>query len=212
MARNLQQGMPSPRNPCCAITVPSGVPGWPSQNLPPQRPSGRLLPATPIRTLVLLLAAYLSAHRTMINGSALCAALAVTERDGPGWPDCSQTVQNAEYELRMNAKLAQGGQRRTASSGRCRWRPGDRSSQGSATALATPSEVVNEMAASRAVLNETDCPCRSAAQSDRRLTHHAGGLPSVRAPQSAATTAVAPGCLRARDQYVPVGVTHAGAS
>ena len=28
-----------------------------------------------------LLAAYLSAHRTMINGSALCAALAVTERD-----------------------------------------------------------------------------------------------------------------------------------
>jgi hypothetical protein len=27
-----------------------------------------------------LLAAYLSAHRTMINGSALCAALAVTER------------------------------------------------------------------------------------------------------------------------------------
>jgi hypothetical protein len=27
------------------------------------------------------LAAYLSAHRTMINGSALCAALAVTERD-----------------------------------------------------------------------------------------------------------------------------------
>jgi hypothetical protein len=29
----------------------------------------------------LVLAAYLSAHRTMINGSALCAALAVTERD-----------------------------------------------------------------------------------------------------------------------------------
>jgi hypothetical protein len=29
----------------------------------------------------LLLATYLSAHRTMINGSALCAALAVTERD-----------------------------------------------------------------------------------------------------------------------------------
>jgi hypothetical protein len=29
----------------------------------------------------LLLAAYLSAHRTMINGCALCAALAVTERD-----------------------------------------------------------------------------------------------------------------------------------
>jgi DNA-binding Xre family transcriptional regulator len=28
-----------------------------------------------------LLAAYLSAHRTMSNGSALCAALAVTERD-----------------------------------------------------------------------------------------------------------------------------------
>ena len=28
-----------------------------------------------------VLAAYLSAHRTMINGSALCAALAVTERD-----------------------------------------------------------------------------------------------------------------------------------
>jgi LuxR family transcriptional regulator, maltose regulon positive regulatory protein len=28
-----------------------------------------------------LLAAYLSAHRTMINGSALCAALAITERD-----------------------------------------------------------------------------------------------------------------------------------
>jgi hypothetical protein len=28
-----------------------------------------------------LIAAYLSAHRTMINGSALCAALAVTERD-----------------------------------------------------------------------------------------------------------------------------------
>ena len=31
-----------------------------------------------------LLAAYLSAHRSMINGSALCAALAVTERDRPG--------------------------------------------------------------------------------------------------------------------------------
>jgi hypothetical protein len=30
---------------------------------------------------ILMLAAYLSAHRTMINGSALCAALAVTERD-----------------------------------------------------------------------------------------------------------------------------------
>jgi hypothetical protein len=29
----------------------------------------------------LVLVAYLSAHRTMINGSALCAALAVTERD-----------------------------------------------------------------------------------------------------------------------------------
>ena len=28
-----------------------------------------------------VLAAYLSAHRTMSNGSALCAALAVTERD-----------------------------------------------------------------------------------------------------------------------------------
>jgi integrase/recombinase XerD len=28
-----------------------------------------------------VLAASLSAHRTMINGSALCAALAVTERD-----------------------------------------------------------------------------------------------------------------------------------
>jgi Aminoglycoside-2''-adenylyltransferase len=28
-----------------------------------------------------MLAAYLSAHRTMINGSALCAAPAVTERD-----------------------------------------------------------------------------------------------------------------------------------
>ena len=28
-----------------------------------------------------VLAAYLSAHRIMINGSALCAALAVTERD-----------------------------------------------------------------------------------------------------------------------------------
>jgi hypothetical protein len=29
----------------------------------------------------LVLAAYLSAHRTTINGSALCVALAVTERD-----------------------------------------------------------------------------------------------------------------------------------
>jgi hypothetical protein len=28
-----------------------------------------------------VLAAYLSAHKTMINGSALCAGLAVTERD-----------------------------------------------------------------------------------------------------------------------------------
>jgi len=28
-----------------------------------------------------VLAAYLSTHRTIINGSALCAALAVTERD-----------------------------------------------------------------------------------------------------------------------------------
>jgi len=32
----------------------------------------------------------------MINGSALCAALAVTECDWPGGPDCSQTVQNAD--------------------------------------------------------------------------------------------------------------------
>jgi hypothetical protein len=43
-----------------------------------------------------LLAAYLSAHRTTINGSALCAALAVTERDRPGRPDGSQTVQIAD--------------------------------------------------------------------------------------------------------------------
>ena len=34
-----------------------------------------------LRVLRSLLAAYLSAHRTMINGSALCAALAVTEGD-----------------------------------------------------------------------------------------------------------------------------------
>jgi hypothetical protein len=38
-----------------------------------------------------VLAAYLSAHRTMINGSTPCAALAVTERDRPCWPDCGQT-------------------------------------------------------------------------------------------------------------------------
>jgi hypothetical protein len=31
--------------------------------------------------LAQVLAAYLSAHRTMINGSALCTGLAVTERD-----------------------------------------------------------------------------------------------------------------------------------
>jgi hypothetical protein len=40
------------------------------------------LPPLPAGTQpVPVLAAYLSAHRTMINGSALCAALAVTERD-----------------------------------------------------------------------------------------------------------------------------------
>ena len=33
------------------------------------------------RAISQVLAAYLSAHRTMINGSALCAALAITERD-----------------------------------------------------------------------------------------------------------------------------------
>jgi hypothetical protein len=43
-----------------------GLPGQPSQ---PQLGGGPVL------------AACLSAHRTMINGSALCAALAVTERD-----------------------------------------------------------------------------------------------------------------------------------
>jgi hypothetical protein len=37
-----------------------------------------------------MLAAALSARRTMINGSALCAALAVTERGRPCWPDCGQ--------------------------------------------------------------------------------------------------------------------------
>ena len=41
-----------------------------------------------------VLAAYLPAHSAMINGSALCAALAVTERDRPCWPDCGQTDQN----------------------------------------------------------------------------------------------------------------------
>lgn len=46
-----------------------------------------------------LLAAYLSAHRTMINGRALCTALAVTERDWLGGFGCSQTVQNAESAL-----------------------------------------------------------------------------------------------------------------
>jgi hypothetical protein len=34
-----------------------------------------------VRSVGRVLAAYLSAHRTMINGSALCAALAVTDRD-----------------------------------------------------------------------------------------------------------------------------------
>ena len=43
-----------------------------------------------------MLAAALSARRTMINGSALCAALAVTERGRPCWPDCGQTDQNAD--------------------------------------------------------------------------------------------------------------------
>ncbi len=33
------------------------------------------------RLFARMLAAYLSAHRTMINSSALCAALAVAERD-----------------------------------------------------------------------------------------------------------------------------------
>jgi hypothetical protein len=46
-----------------------------------------------------VLAAYLSAHSAMINGSALCAALAVTERDRPCWPDRGQTDQNADYLL-----------------------------------------------------------------------------------------------------------------
>jgi hypothetical protein len=64
-----------------------------------------------------VLAAYLSAHRTMINGSALCAALAVTERDLPGGPDCSQTVQNAEYGVSEGAGLRFVGSRRMASSG-----------------------------------------------------------------------------------------------
>jgi hypothetical protein len=32
----------------------------------------------------------------MINGSALCAALVVTERDRPCWPDCGQTDQIAD--------------------------------------------------------------------------------------------------------------------
>ena len=45
----------------------------------------RLLPARVVVYFVLglclLLAAYLSAHKTMINGSALCTGLAVTERD-----------------------------------------------------------------------------------------------------------------------------------
>jgi hypothetical protein len=42
----------------------------------------RLAEAAGNRAIVVpLLAASLSAHRTMINGSALCAALAVTERD-----------------------------------------------------------------------------------------------------------------------------------
>jgi len=43
-----------------------------------------------------MLAAALSARRTMINGSALCVALAVTERSRPCWPDCGQTDQNAD--------------------------------------------------------------------------------------------------------------------
>jgi hypothetical protein len=46
-----------------------------------------------VRTrLLMLLAAHLSTHGTMINRSALCAAPAVTERDWPSGPDCCQTV------------------------------------------------------------------------------------------------------------------------
>lgn len=46
-----------------------------------------------------MLAAALSARRTMIDGSVLCAALAVTKRGRPCWPDCGQTDQNAESVL-----------------------------------------------------------------------------------------------------------------
>ena len=42
---------------------------------------GDAVTGSEIPNLIGLLAAYLSAHKTMINGSALCADLAVTERD-----------------------------------------------------------------------------------------------------------------------------------
>ena len=45
---------------------------------------------------MLVLAALLPAHKTMINGNALCTALTVTERNSSGWPDCSRTVQIAD--------------------------------------------------------------------------------------------------------------------
>jgi len=69
---------------------------------PSGRPDQRKIPCH--RKLVLtieaaraagpMLAAALSARRTMINGRALCAALAVTERGRPCWPDCGPTDQN----------------------------------------------------------------------------------------------------------------------
>jgi hypothetical protein len=53
----------------------------PGQDALPVAPGVRLVTARTVEGMTPLLAAYLSAHRTMITGSALCAALAVTERD-----------------------------------------------------------------------------------------------------------------------------------
>jgi hypothetical protein len=62
--------------------------GWPTSASPSCATAdgtATSLPSCPatasLRLRYQVLAAYLSAHRTMINGSALCAALAVTERD-----------------------------------------------------------------------------------------------------------------------------------
>lgn len=74
---------------------------------------------------VVLLAASLSAHRTMINGSAVCIALAATERGWPGAPDRSRTVQipAGSGTQSIDANPAEAG-RYVRSGGSRKWVPG----------------------------------------------------------------------------------------